>query len=224
MKLIKMKLIPTGTFTMGSPENDEDRYEDEIQHQVTLSKPFYMGIYPVTQEEYLKVMGNNPSQFKDGMKPVEKVSWDDAVAFCKKLTEITNETYRLPTEAEWEYACRAGTSTRFYWGDDDINDYAWYDKNSNRETHPVGQKKPNGFGLYDMIGNVLELCEDWYGYYKEGEVTDPVGSGTGQYRVLRGGSWGFNSRFCRSSYRYGSLPADRLSYGGFRVVRTINDT
>jgi len=111
--LIKMKLIPAGTFTMGSPENEEGRRSDETQHEVTISKPFYMGIYPVTQEEYEMVMGNNPSYFKGGTRPVEKVSWDDAVAFCKKLTEITNESYRLPTEAEWEYACRAGTKTRF---------------------------------------------------------------------------------------------------------------
>lgn len=205
-----LKLLPTGTFTMG---------EDDEAHQVTLTEPFYLGVYEVTQEQYEKVMGNNPSVFKDPRNPVENVSWDEAVEFCKRLSELPEEiaagrVYRLPTEAEWEYACRAGSTTEFSFGDDDgqLGDYDWLDGNSNGKTHPVGQKKPNAWGLYDMHGNVKEWCSGWYGDYLKNAVTDPVEPNTGvagdndfmrdikelservrrkmaDARVYRGGSW-----------------------------------
>ena len=158
---IRLKLLPAGTFWMG---------EDLDAHKVTLTQPFYLGVYEVTQEQYERVMGKNPSNFKGPQNPVEKVSWDDAVEFCRKLSELPEEKaagriYRLPTEAEWEYACRAGTTTKYSFGDSEseLGEYGWFDKNSDRKTHPVGQKQPNKWGLYDMHGNVWEWCSDWYG-------------------------------------------------------------
>jgi len=232
---MKFKLIPAGKFLMGSPEDEKDRDGDETQHEVTLTKAFYMGIYPVTQDEYQKVMGNNPSYFKGGNRPVETVSWDDAQDFCKKLTALDiqagklkpGESYRLPTEAEWEYACRAGTKTRFYWGDDldytQIGDYVWYYKNSDNQTHDVGQKKLNAFGLYDMSGNVYQWCGDWYGDYPAGAVTDPTGPGNGQSRVERCGFWHGHPLCGRSSHRNGVNPDYPVNIIGFRIVLTSSE-
>ena len=213
---------------MGSPASDPDAESDEKpQHQVTL-KSFSIGKYSVTQEQYQAVMGNNPSNFKDNPKnPVENVSWNDAQEFCKKLSQLTGKKYRLPTEAEWEYACRAGTQTRFYFGDDaaKLGDYGWYNENSGSKTHPVGQKKPNDWGLYDMSGNVWEWCEDPYhdSYANKPENIKNNGntawpSSDISLRVMRGGSWPVNSRYCRSANRYGYDADSRDNIIGFRLV------
>ncbi|MCY3017734.1 MAG: formylglycine-generating enzyme family protein [Planctomycetota bacterium] len=189
-------------------------------HDVTLSTPFYMGKYAVTQEQYVQVMGTNPSHFKGANLPVEQVSWNDAQEFCKKVSEKTECTVRLPTDAEREYACRAGTMTAYYTGDEeaDLGRVAFYSANSKNTTHPVGQKEPNAFGLYDVHGNVWEWCRDWYEQYKPGTAVDPQGPSEGQYRVLRGGAWDHLPRFCRSAYRSRHFPALRHRYVGFRVV------
>ncbi|MEY4565224.1 MAG: Serine/threonine-protein kinase PrkC, partial [Planctomycetota bacterium] len=169
---MKFRLIKPGTFRMGSPESESGRRGHEHHHQVTLTRPYYLGVYPVTQEEYERVMGSNPSYFKGKRHPVENVSWEDAMAFLSKLNTLASEkslggSYRLPTEAEWEYACRAGTTTAYSFGDSEseLEKYGWYDENSGYTTHPVGEKLPNGWGLYDMHGNVWEWCADWYGAY-----------------------------------------------------------
>jgi formylglycine-generating enzyme required for sulfatase activity len=221
-----MVKIPAGSFRMGS-----DEYEDEKpKHQVKLQE-FYLGKYPVTQEQYQAVMGNNPSNFKDDPKnPVEQISWDDAQEFCKKLNQLTGKEYRLPTEAEWEYACRAGTQTRYYFGDDaaKLGDYGWYDENSGSKTHPVGQKKPNDWGLYDMSGNVWEWCEDPYhdSYANKPENTKNNGntiwlSGNVSLRVLRGGSCFNYSRSCHSAKRYWFVADVRDIYIGFRLAVSV---
>jgi formylglycine-generating enzyme required for sulfatase activity len=241
-----MVFIPPGTFRMGSPTNEVDRWDDEgPQTAVTISRGYWMGKYLVTQGDYLALTGNNPSYFTtndwygnpippDLTRPVEQVSWFDATAYCAQLTQreraagriATNSVYRLPTEAEWEYACRAWTSTRFSYGDDtgytNLTDYAWYYDNSGGMTHPVGQKLPNPWGLYDMHGNVFEWCQDWYGTYPGAIAVDPQGPATGSYRVIRGGRWGAWGHVawdCRSASRddYGA-PDIRDSYVGFRVV------
>ena len=197
-------------------------------HRVTLSKPFLLGVHEVTQEQYWRVTGLNPSKFKGRTSPVEQVSWEDAVEFCRKLSALPEEKaagriYRLPTEAEWEYACRAGTTTEFNYGVDPkkLADYAWYGYNSGGTTHPVGQKKPNPWGLYDMHGNVFEWCQDWYSPYPSGAMIDPVvqdlKSGSSS-RVSRGGS--FLNRvagYCRSAYRF-TGPSALHGSRGFRVA------
>ena len=215
--------IPAGTFTMGDANGDDD----ETPHQVTLTKGFELGVYEVTQEQYEQVMGSNPSEFKGPQHPVEKVSWDDAVEFCRKLSALPAEksagyVYRLPTEAEWEYACRAGTTTKYSFGDSEseLGDYAWYNENSGRTTHSVGQKKPNGFGLYDMHGNVWEWCQDWYGDYPKGSTTDPTGAASGSARVHRGGCCYYDSVYCRSADRNWRAPGPRYADCGFRVLRS----
>ncbi|MFM7579673.1 MAG: SUMF1/EgtB/PvdO family nonheme iron enzyme, partial [Microcystaceae cyanobacterium] len=233
--LSQMVEIPAGSFLMGTDKAEVQRlkqkYSTDVfnrelpQHPVTLPK-YYLGKYPVTQEQYQAVMGNNPATFQDNPKnPVEQVSWDDAKAFCQKLKELTGQDFRLPTEAEWEYACRAGTQTHYYFGDDEtqLGDYAWYGDNSGNQTHPVGQKKPNQWGLYDMHGNVWEWCEDpWHGSYAEKpENVKNDGSiiwsdGNKAYHVVRGGSCLSSPRGCRSAYRADyDLRVDSL---GFRVV------
>ncbi len=186
---LKLARIPAGTFTMGSPETEKGRSTDEgPQHEVTISKAFYMGIYPVTQEQYQQIMGGNPSVAPNGPDyPVDGVRWEMAVAFCKKASEQTGRNVRLPTESEFEYATRAGTTTRYYYGDDpdykQMGDYVGY-------FVPVGQKKPNAWGLYDVYGNVWQWCSDWYGdTYPSEKQTDPKGPASGEYRVLRGGCW-----------------------------------
>ncbi len=223
---MKLARIPKGTFMMGSPESEEGRFSDEgPQHSVTISKDYYLGAYEVTQEQYQRIMGENPSGFKGANNPVETVSWEDAVAFCKKLSELPEEkaagrVYRLPTEAEWEYACRAGSTTRFGFGDSDsqLGPYAWFDENSATTTHPVGQKTPNAWGLYDMHGNVWEWCADWKGDYSTSAVTDPTGPAEGSYRVFRGGSWSYEAARCRSGLRIWNVPSLRLNSLGFRVA------
>jgi formylglycine-generating enzyme required for sulfatase activity len=223
---LEMVGLPAGKFLMGSPDSDPyAENHEKPPHQVKVNS-FAIGKYPITQAQYQAVMGNNPSHFKNNpQNPVEQVSWDDAQAFCQKLSQITGKTYRLPTEAEWEYACRAGTTTRFYFGDNDhqLGDYAWYDGNSRLTTHPVGQKKPNGWGLYDMSGNVWEWCEDdWHDSYKnapdDGSAWIDNDNRSQSLKCLRGGSWFFYPYYCRSADRHWGIP-DFLSYCfGFRVA------
>jgi len=221
MKLVR---IPVGKFVMGSPVTEKDHGYDEVQHEVTISKPFYMGVTEVTQAQYYAVMGTNPSHFEGEANPVESVFWNDAAEFCKKLSEKTRQAIRLPTEAEWEYACRAGTTTAFSFGDDvsAIGDYAWYGANTHLTTHPVGQKKPNAWGLYDMHGNVWEWCANWYGDYPNGAVTDPQGAASGTYRVLRGGAGNSGPGVCRSAYRGHYSPGSPDYLFGLRVVVSVS--
>jgi formylglycine-generating enzyme required for sulfatase activity len=197
-------------------------------HEVALTKPYYIGKHEVTQEQYAAVMGTNPSQFKGPSLPVETVSWDDATEFCKKASEKTSEktsqAMRLPTEAEWEYACRAGTETTYNTGDSDadLDKAAWYGGNSKNTTHPVGQKTANAWGVHDMHGNVWEWCQDyWQEQYKPEAAVDPQGSPQGQYRVLRGGAWDIDPRYCRSAIRDWRSPGYRFILIGFRVVAQV---
>jgi formylglycine-generating enzyme required for sulfatase activity len=212
-------LIPAGTFMMGSPDSDtEARNDEKPAHRVTISQSFYLGKYPVTQAQWETVMGNNPSHFKDNPNhPVERVSWNDVQGFIRKLNEREGGgDYRLPTEAQWEYACRAGTETPRY--HQDIDAIAWYDANSSRQTHPVGQKLPNAWGLYDMLGNVWEWVQDRYaeGYYRYRPTVDPQGLVAGAFRVYRGGSWDGTARVVRAAGRVGTVPGVRDVYLGFR--------
>jgi len=234
---MKFNKIPAGTFTMGSPEGEEGRREDKTQHPVTISKPFYMQTTEVTQGQWKEVMGTEPwkgeKYVKEGANyAATYVSWDDAVAYCKKLSEKEGKTYRLSTEAEWEYACRAGSETRWSFGDDEkvLGDYAWYNENADdigeEYAHQVGLKKPNAFGLYDMHGNVFEWCHDYYeeDYYQQSPEKDPQGpeSAADGYRVLRGGSWCLNSRFTRSAFRFRLGAGYRYIFNGFRLVRELD--
>jgi formylglycine-generating enzyme required for sulfatase activity len=187
-------------------------------HPVTLTQPYYMGKFPVTQEQYQAVIGSNPSFFKHRDNPVELVSWNDAQAFCKTLSSQTQEFVRLPTEAEWEYACRAGTKTIYHSGDSEAD---WSRiASSSVATYPVGQKEPNAFGLYDMLGNVLQLCEDWYAedYYGKSEIENPKGAAIGTHRVIRGGHYRSPPSRCRSAFRGGIGPDEGFNGVGFRVV------
>jgi formylglycine-generating enzyme required for sulfatase activity len=226
---IKLANIPAGEFIMGAPPTDEARLvvgDQEPQHSVRISKGFYMGITEVTQSQWKAVMRSNPSEFRGDDLPVDNVSWDDTVKFCEKLSRLTGKFYRLPTEAEWEYACRAGTQTRFYFGDDPniLGQYAWWLGNSEGKTHPVGQKKANAFGLYDMHGNVEEWCSDLYDdeYYERSPRVDPESTDRGIFRVLRGGSCcyleGSIGLSCRSAAREATYPYMRTNTDGFRVV------
>ena len=232
-----MMLIPKGDFMMGALEDDGDAWDSEKpRHKVTLTRDFLIGKYPVTQALWESVMGSNPSRFKGASRPVEKVSWFDVVAFCNKLSELEGlepaysingknvtcnwdaKGYRLPTEAEWEYSARGGEYHK-YAGSDNVDEVAWYDDNSEGETHPVGQKKPNGFGLYDMSGNVYEWVWDWYGDYSGQKGTDLVGADSGSYRVYRGGCWYGRARDARVSRRNGGDPTCRAGNLGFRLSR-----
>ena len=242
---MKLKLIPAGAFTMGSPPEEESFDDDECQHQVTLSKPYFMGVYEVTQAQYEIVMGKNPSYFQgdevairhpetgrivkdadSSNHPVEQVSWEDAVAFCQILSSMPSEraagrVYRLPTEAQWEYACRAGTKSAYSFGDNyrSLGEHAWHEDNSGRKTHPVGQKKPNAWGLYDMHGNVWEWCSDGFGNYPRGASTDPGRRAvSGFYAVYRGGSWIGEAAGCRSAGRRRHYLSSRSNSLGFRVA------
>ena len=218
--------FPAGEFTMGSPASEVGRDDhDETRHRVQITKAFYLSAYEVTQDQYERVMGKNPSDDKGANKPVETVSWNDAVEFCRKLSAQEGEEYRLPTEAEWEYACRAGTTTAYSFGYDAyrLSDYAWYSENSGSTPHAVGLKLPNAWGLYDMYGNVLEWCQDWHGSYgKETVVIDPTGPASGEHRVLRGGSFVFPPGIVRSAVRAISLPDHRSVNVGFRLARTYD--
>ncbi len=228
---LEMVLIPAGEFMMGSPDSDKEAYPfEKPQHRVRITKPFYLGKYLVTQEQWEAVMGNNPSQFKGPKNPVEQVSWDDCQKFLGKLNAKSAAgagKFQLPSEAQWEYACRAGSKTKYYFGDDEtrLGDYAWYDANSGDKTHPVGDKKPNAWGLYDMHGNVWEWCQDWWKdeYYKESPVDDPTGAATGSYRVNRGGGWNYPAWYCRSAYRDWIFPGYWYFNLGLRVSRVPAD-
>jgi formylglycine-generating enzyme required for sulfatase activity len=221
---MSLTYVPAGTFLMGSPPVEAGRVNRELQHKVTLTKSFLIGTTDVTQDQYLKLIGQNPSQFHappdHGSRPVEMVSWDEAVVFCAKLSEKEHRHYRLPTEAEWEYACRAGTTTDYNTGDEisDLGAAGWYMSNAGNETHPAGQKRPNAWGLYDMLGNVSQWCSDWHANYPNGETTDPHGVETGSGRTLRGGSWFDGPRLCRCAARHFQAPGLRNAHVGFRVV------
>ena len=228
---MKFVRIEAGKFTMGSPETEKDRSKNEgPQRQVTISSPFYMGVTEVTQSQYKAVMGTQPWEGQRYAKAgadnaASYINWDEATAFCVALSKKTGRTVRLPTEAEWEYACRAGTTTAYGFGDDAsrFGDYAWYDGNAydKDETyaHPVGAKKPNAWGLYDMHGNVYEWCADWYAdSYANADARDPKGPATGSARVLRGGSWLSIPQRCRAAYRSWGSPDGRDVLIGFRVV------
>ena len=221
---MRLALIPPGEFTMGSPKSDAKACVWESpQHNVRITRPFYFGVYEVRQAEYENVMGTNPSYFKGADNPVEQLSWDDAVQFCKRLSAKEGRTYRLPTAAEWEYACRAGTRTRYSFRDDlaSLKEYAWYMENSERKAHPVGERKPNAWGLRDMHGNVWEWCADWFDdYYAVSPTNDPPGPEVGVNRVSRGGGWRLDAGYCRSANRYGVSPSDRGYDLGFRVARS----
>jgi formylglycine-generating enzyme required for sulfatase activity len=229
----KFVLIPAGTFTMGSPSSEPQRDNYETQHQVTISRPFYLQTTEVTQGQWRKVMGNNPSYFKDCGDdcPVEQVSWNDVQEFIRKLNNLEGtDKYRLPTEAQWEYAARAGTTTPFHTGSCLSTDQANYDGNNplsgcakgqyRQKPVRVGSFAPNSWGLYDMHGNVWEWCQDWKGDYPAGSVTDPVGPSGGSYRVGRGGSWGSFARGARAAVRRNAAPDDRGNGVGFRLLRT----
>lgn len=256
---MKLVLIPAGKFTMGSSKAEQLKVAEEVervlrlvddpnteignaftiegpQREVTISKPFYMGACEVTQEQYEQLMGKNPSEFKGAQNPVERVSWDDARAFCKTLSQKTGKTVCLPTEAQWEYACRAGTTTRFSFGDDtaDLHKYgnyldksntsgiAWRDSDHDDgfdKTAPAGSLKPNDWGLYGMHGNVWEWCSDRFEpFYTNAQNIDPTGPAVGDFRVVRGGSWQSGPASCRSADRLWDTPDDRINYGGFRVA------
>jgi formylglycine-generating enzyme required for sulfatase activity/predicted DNA-binding WGR domain protein len=217
---LEMVLIPAGKFVMGSPKKEKGRYDDEMQHEVTLTKPFYMGKYEVTQEQWEGVTGKNPSYSKNAKNPVTDVSWDDCQEFIKKLNGITKGKYRLPTESEWEYACRAGTSAVYSFGDKITPKDAHYGDSKLGKPIEVGSYKPNAFGLYDMHGNVWEWCEDWKADYPKGAVIDPQGPAKGEDRVLRGGSYTREESIARSRNRHGSAPFIRDRSVGFRLART----
>ncbi|MDR1043800.1 MAG: formylglycine-generating enzyme family protein [Candidatus Adiutrix sp.] len=215
-------LVPAGSFTMGADKDLENaNYNETPQHRVSISQPFYLGAYEVTQAQWTAVMGNNPSKFKGRSNPVEMVSWNDAQAFIQRLNaKEGHNRYRLPTEAEWEYAARAGTTSAYSFGDDEdsLGRYAWYWDNSDEKTHPVGQKQPNAWGLYDMHGNVDEWVQDWYGNYSSSSVTDPKGPSSGSDRVFRGGSWFCSAQGCRAALRFNFSPDYRVDFIGFRLA------
>ncbi len=225
---MKLVWIPAGEFDMGSAEGELD---EKPVHRVRISKGFWMGQTEVTQEQYKAIMGGEPWSGEKYVQesdsnPAAYISWDNAVEFCRKLSQTEGKIYRLPTEAEWEYACRAGSETRFSFGNNDayLSDYAWFEGNAwdveQKYARQVGQKYPNAFDLYDMHGNACEWCSDWYdeNYYSESHEVDPQGPSTGRFRVLRGGSWQFTSWRCRSAIRSRNLPNIKFMSFGFRVV------
>jgi formylglycine-generating enzyme required for sulfatase activity len=248
--IVESVLIPAGTFQMGNTGAYSDQYTDDEKpvHTVTLTKSFYMGKYEITQSQWKTVMGTDPSNFKGDNLPIEQVSWYEAVEFCNKLSEKDGLTkcytindydvtcnwsakgWRLPTEAEWEYTCKAGTTNDFYSGsltneytislDSNLDKIGWYYDNSSDQTHPVGQKQANAFGLFDMSGNVYEWCWDRYSstYYTNTTVTDPTGSSEGSLRLLRGGCWYYGADFCRGAHRFSFQPDYRDKGMGFRIV------
>ncbi len=249
---MKLAPIPAGKFVMGSPAAETERDPEELQHEVTISKAFYMGVYEVTQKQYEKVMAKNPSFFKrvDSDMPVDQARWSEAADFCNRLSDFGDEKkagriYRLPTEAEWEYACRAGTKTIFHFGDTLSSKQANFDgrfpygdaaKGPNlQKPAKVGSYEPNAWGLYDMHGNVAEWCSDWYdpNYYKNSAKVDPKGPEKGVmstnfakdfFRVLRGGCWLDEGRACRAAHRFRLQPVEGYRWAGFRVVCEVGKT
>lgn len=225
---LEMVWIAPGEFAMGSPENEYGRFDNEgPQHRVRISRGYWMGKYEVTQAQWEQVMGHNPAKFKGPRNPVHQVSWYDCQKFVVKLNQKTADqrpagtgSFGLPTEAEWEYACRAGTTTRFNLGDADadLERAGWINSNSGKTTHPVGEKQANAWGLYDMHGNVMEWCQDWYGSYDGEMETDPTGPTSETYRVLRDGDWNHMQRCCRSAVRGNGGPAFAGEIFGLRVV------
>ncbi len=215
--------VAAGAFQMGSPVGEDGRFFDETLHEVVVSRGFWMSDHEVTQEEYEGVMGTNPSFFKGATLPVERVSWEDAVEYCRRLTDRERaagrvglqQAFRLPTEAEWEYAARGGTTGPRH---GELGAIAWWSGNSGSQTRPVRQKEANAWGLHDMLGNVWEWCLDWYGSYPAGVVQDPMGPASGPTRVLRGGCWGCGAPYARAAFRNGSAPTYRSSNLGFRVI------
>ena len=220
-----MVKVEPGVFMMGALEGDTNALEDEEKpvHQVTLTGTYYIGQTEVTQELYTAVMGSNPSNFTEGNNlPVEKVSYNDALEFCRQLSSLTSKHFTLPTETQWEYAARGGHKTpstpTLFAGSDDIDAVGWYKDNSDSTTHTVAKKAPNALGLYDMTGNVFEWCLDWYGSYTSDAATDPQGPADGSERVSRGGSWNYPASYCRTSIRACSAPDVTYYMLGFRVV------
>jgi formylglycine-generating enzyme required for sulfatase activity len=224
---LQMNPIPAGRFMMGSPENEPERLEDERQHSVTISRPFYIGATLVTSDEYQAVTGAKSAHSRKDETPAE-VDWPDAVRFCEALTRNTGRKFRLPTEAEWEYCCRAGTTTPFYTGATISTDQANFDGKFvypggkpgiyRHGPTPVRTFAPNAWGLYDMHGNAFEWCSDWYGPYAEGAATDPQGPSQGSDRVIRGGKYGSGPRYVRSASRYSYNPKNSSVVFGFRIV------
>ena len=218
---IEMVKVEAGTFMMGATPEMKDPFDEEKPvHQVTLTHDYYVGKYEVTQVLWQAVMGNNPSWFKGDNLPVEKVSWNDCQEFISKLNSLTGRNFRLPTEAEWEYAARGGKKSRGYQhsGSSTISDVAWYGGNSGSKTHPVGTKQANELGIYDMTGNVIEWCQDWYGAYSGFSQRNPAGAVSGSDRVSRGGCWRYNARGCRSSVRIYDAPGYCNGFLGLRLV------
>ena len=218
---IDMVRVEAGTFTMGATAEMKDPFDwEKPTHQVTLTNDYYIGKYEVTQALWQAVMGNNPSYFKGGNLPVEQVSWDDCQEFLSKLNSITGKKFRLPTEAEWEYAARGGKKSRGYQysGSNNLSDVAWYDRKSNNKTHAVGTKQSNELGIYNMSGNVCEWCQDLFEEYSSSSQVNPTGANSGSHRVFRGGSWNGYARYCRSSYRNSISPDGRGYDFGLRLV------
>ncbi len=218
-------LIPAGSFPMGSAEETGDA-DETPQHRVTLTHAYYLGKHEVTQEQWTKLMGDNPSHFKGATLPVDTVSWNDCQHFLSRLREKTGRACSLPTEAQWEYACRAGTTTKWNFGDTDaaVAEHAWTESNSGGTTHPVGQKKPNAWGLHDLQGNLGEWCADWYANpYPKGDATDPLGPATGPSRVVRGGAWGDHPNNARPAYRNCNGSDGAHDGIGFRCMLPVDD-
>lgn len=254
MRLVK---LPAGKYLRGSPVDEVGSQDDENQHEITLTREFYIGVFEVTQAEYTLVMGENPSYFPEPIihpavrhpetgrlisaeqkeqldssrYPVERVAWNDAVRFCERLSQRRDEAragrvYRLPTEAEWEYAARAGSKTAFFFGADSslLSQFGWYSANSKQTTHPVGEKLANDWGLYDMYGNISEWCSDLYQNYPSKSLVDPTGPLSGRKRICRGGDWSeLLATDCRSAHREGLAPGVKLRTVGLRVVMTIEN-
>lgn len=233
---MELVYVPKGCFQMGSPENEKDRYKDEGPVHEVCADAFWMGKYEVTQGQWKNIMGDNPANFQKGDNyPVENVSWEDAQKFITELNKRSGKKYRLPTEAEWEYAARAGTKTSRHWGDDISCDKAMYENDSGSSedscvdyvrkrgltsdsTAPVGSYPSNQLGLHDMLGNVYEWCADWYDDYSSSSQTNPVGPSSGSYRVFRGGGWVYDPRGVRSADRFGNTPGSRYGSLGFRLA------
>ena len=225
--MLRLVLVPAGRFIMGSPFSEPWRdtggLGDETRHEVTITRPYYLGKYELTQRQWQAVMGNNPSMFRGARNPVETVGWVDANAFCARASAKLGLTIRLPTEAEWEFASRAGTTKMFGESDklDALNAAGWYGGNSGPRLHRVGEKPPNRWGFHDMRGNVWEWCWDWVAPFSGAPATDPQGPAKGEDRVLRGGCWRNPPGYCRSAARDFDVPEDRSGFVGFRVVAEI---